>query len=329
MKSMRSFLFATLLIVALLTNPTALMAAGGNIFDSLQGEHVDGVSNQGTQEPAPSSQETGSQPATQPEAAQPQNDEPADGISYQIDQRVLDIIKAILQKLGGLPPGTRIVIIPPTGSTGTTGSNPGSSGTVSNPPPSSGSGSGPVRSTPEARAKFREKWGVNPVEGDTFWSAGQLQVADGVMAKLPVSFRGSTKEIVRERDISAGINPAYRGRVYGFVDSRNYQRVHMLDLSARGGSVAEAQNQFRGTMVHEMAHCFQFSHPDIYRSFAQRFWGSGRPNPPSVSGYGNTQPAEDFSESVRQYFQAGSYMRQTQPARYEFVRKYVMSGKEF
>jgi len=160
------------------------------------------------------------------------------------------------------------------------------------------------------------KYGINAVDGDgAVWSQRQLEEANKVLSTLPAGFRGCTKSIQRD-------SMFHSPNVLGYV-RMGIPTVHMLNSSCREGT-------FQGTMVHEMTHTFQANHPDITRLWQQTFWPNGRnPSPPSVSSYGNTQPVEDMAEAVRAYWQSGSRMKQTHPDRYEFVKKYIMEGKEF
>ena len=86
---------------------------------------------------------------------------------------------------------------------------------------------------------------------------------------------------------------------------------------------------FAGTTVHEMTHAFQNKHPDIERRWGDQFWNGNSPKSSSISDYGNTNVAEDMAESVREYWQRGAAMKSSHPDRYEFVKQFVMGGKEY
>lgn len=166
------------------------------------------------------------------------------------------------------------------------------------------------------QAEIRSKFGIDCRNGDSArgWSVKQLQAARDVFAKLPKAFYGHCKSVVRD-----GV---YRSPgVLGYVQM-GIPTVHMMDSSTYEGT-------FQGTLVHEMAHTWQANNGALTREWQSRWWSSGRPNPSSVSSYGNTQPVEDMAESVRQYFQAGSRMKQSHPDRYEWIKRNVMAGVEF
>ena len=160
------------------------------------------------------------------------------------------------------------------------------------------------------------KYGINAVDGDgATWSLRQLEEANKVLAALPASFRGNTKNIQRD---SVFRSPGVLGYVRMGIPT-----VHLMNSAMSMGT-------FQGTLVHEMTHTFQANNPGLTSMWQSMFWANGRsPNPGSVSQYGNSQPVEDYAESVRTYFQAGSRMKSSHPDRYAFIRDNVMGGKEF
>jgi hypothetical protein len=326
--------------------------AQGNLFETLQGPQDEGVSGQ--EQPAAdpvSDPEPEPEPAPAPEPEDtsvdedPTSSEPPRIMAQQtLESLISEIIRNILSQMGGkLPPGTRIVVIlppgtcpnspvtttkPPTTTTPPVTTTPPTT-TKPTPTPTTPTTTGPVPATAEEKRAFSQKYGTQLVDGDSAWSKGQLGAADEVFARLPGFFRSTTKDIKRERMFRNPYTGQVSQGVLGYVRSDIPNRVHMMDLAATAGNLAMAKSQFQGTLVHEMTHTFQNMHPDITQAWNRQFWSSGRPNPPSVSGYGNTQMVEDMAESVRTYFQAGARMKSVQPARYEFIRKYVMQGKVF
>ena len=150
------------------------------------------------------------------------------------------------------------------------------------------------------------------VDGSSKWTQAQKDDANKILKTLPVQFRNCTKRIVREGNIIPG--------ALGWSDMRG--NVFLPDCSCDGRS-------FQGPIVHEMTHNFIGVNPTVIANWKSQFWASGQPNPPSVSGYGNTNCDEDLCESVRTYWQIGPQMKQTQPDRYAFIKKYVMQGIDF
>ena len=279
---------------------------------------------------APPSEESAA-PAAEPEPAPEEAAQTDDQIAFNcggvsLQQLIAQIIQQIMSQMGckGIP--IRIIII----------RNPGGSCPGTTPPSCPGTTTPPTTTTPAAppttttpptgttdgtgiaglKAEMAGKYGIKAVDGDgATWSQRQLEEANKVLSTLPKGFSGCTKSIQRDAVFKSP-------NVLGYVQM-GIPTVHLMNSCCSMGS-------FQGTLVHEMTHTFQANHPDITRAWQQQFWANGRsPSPPSVSGYGNTQPVEDMAESVRQYWQAGSHMKQTNPQRYEFVKKYVMEGKEF
>ncbi|MBF0501082.1 MAG: hypothetical protein HQM09_13165 [Candidatus Riflebacteria bacterium] len=157
------------------------------------------------------------------------------------------------------------------------------------------------------------KYGIEAVDGSSKWTQSQKDEANRILGTLPDSFRSCTKTITRESD------NAQPGAL-GWSDTRG--NVWLADCSCDGRS-------FQGPFVHEMTHNFQGSHPDVMAAWKTQFWASGSPNPSSVSSYGNSSPAEDMAESVRNYWQVCPQLKQKDPARYEFIKKNIMNGVEY
>ncbi len=235
--------------------------------------------------------------------------------------KIPEFIRKILNWFGAnLPKGSRIVII--IGGGGTTPPPPTSPPTTTpptTPPTTTPPSTGTLPGTIAGLKNFMEKqFGITAVDGDgATWSQRQLEEANKVLATLPASFRSCTTKIQRDKMYQSS-------SVLGYV-RMGIPTVHLMDSSCKQGT-------FQGTLVHEMTHCFQSSHPDITQLWKKTFWPVGGligPWPPSVSSYGNSSYLEDMAESVRAYWQDGPNMKAKQPKRYEFIKKYVMGGREF
>jgi hypothetical protein len=128
-----------------------------------------------------------------------------------------------------------------------------------------------------------------------------------------MSFRNCTTKFIREND-------AKMPGALGWCDMRG--NVYLADCSCTGRS-------FKGPFVHEMTHNFQAGNPAVVNAWNTQFWSTGTAVPSSVSGYGNSNAAEDMSESVRTYWQIGPQMKTTHPDRYKFIKDNIMGGIEF
>lgn len=232
----------------------------------------------------------------------------------QLEALIKNIIQQILSKYGcGMGGRVIIIRIPQPGTTGTT--KPPTTPTTTTTTQSTTTTTTDTSSAAGLKAEMKAKYGISATDGDgAAWSQRQLEEANKVLATLPASFRSNTKSIQRDASyMSAG--------VLGYV-RMGIPTVHIMNSACY-------DKTFQGTLVHEMTHTFQASNMHITNAWQSQFWASGRPNPPSVSSYGNTQAVEDFAESVRTYWQNGAAMKKSQPARYEFIRKHVMGGTEY
>ena len=197
----------------------------------------------------------------------------------------------------------------PTGDLSMSGQTTSPSDNVSSPSDAS-------RSVEELRAEMRRTHNVNPVDGSARWTSAQLAATNNLLSTLPNSFKRHTQNIKRERLISNHPN------VLGSV-ALGIPTVNIADSATRSRSTWE------GTIIHEMTHTFQANNREITARWERQFWNGNRPRSASVSHYGNTCPLEDMAEAVRAYWQAGPRMKQSHPDRYEFVRQFIMDGKEF
>ncbi|MFZ2960232.1 MAG: hypothetical protein WA705_25400 [Candidatus Ozemobacteraceae bacterium] len=176
-----------------------------------------------------------------------------------------------------------------------------------------GSGTGTGTGTGTGINSTGLKYGVQAMDGSAKWTQAQKNEANRILETLPECFRSCTTQVIRETDRA-------RPGALGWSDMKG--SVWLADCSCTGRS-------FQGPFIHEMTHGFQGTHPDILKAWKSQFWATGRPDPTSVSSYGNSVDYEDMAESVREYWQAGREMKSTHPDRYEFIRKYVMNGVEF
>jgi len=168
------------------------------------------------------------------------------------------------------------------------------------------------------KKKILSKFGIKANDSATAkWSAAQLEKLFSILDKLPASYRQHTKSLVRVK--------MYKSKyVLGYV-KRGIPSVNITNAGC-------TNSQFTDTIVHEMMHVFLFKNKDKLYSWTSKFWpngASGKPYPSSVTSYGNTNPEEDLCESVAFYFSKAKSMKAAQPARYEFIKKFVFFGKEF
>ncbi len=191
-----------------------------------------------------------------------------------------------------------------------------SSGRPSTPP----AANPPARTDPATStiaAGTNERQGITLTQqGGSTWSSAQKDAAQAVFDSLPAEFRKATRMIVREPNSSRTAN------FLGYIRTDSTDVIHMTDL-------IKDPAQFQRVLVHEMAHAYDYSHPELLERWKSIFWKSGQPSPPSPSAYGNTSPREDFAESVRDYWAYPQDLKRNHPDRYLFIRNFVMAGKEF
>lgn len=212
----------------------------------------------------------------------------------------------------------------------------------------------PAAGKEAVRDAIKQKYGISAVDGkNQVWSENQLKAADEALASLPEFFRKTTDVIFRDGPpYSSFIPPS--AAAYVIVPER---KIHMLDLStqmtqssynslvaAYGRAPTQAEqmaylkHNFKRTLVHEMTHCFQNTYPQVYQNWSRTFWPGGRLTGTCPTGYGRTQPAEDMAESVATYYTGGTIRNGVFVSksgatmdlnRYNFIKQYVMNGKEF
>ncbi len=166
------------------------------------------------------------------------------------------------------------------------------------------------------KAEIESKYGILIKDDDSQWTEAQLGEALRVLDTLPRSFITCTKEIHR-------VKYGWKGEkdVYGYIIIGK-PVIYICDLACN-------LRHLNHTLVHEMTHCFQDGHKDVFDAWKGQFWPGGRQASPSVSQYGNSKDAEDMAESVAEYQTNGAKMKEAFPDRYEFIKQRVMEGKEF
>ncbi|MBF0407057.1 MAG: hypothetical protein HQM10_06875 [Candidatus Riflebacteria bacterium] len=171
----------------------------------------------------------------------------------------------------------------------------------------------------DAQKKYIERIkNIRVLAGNRDWSREyELYVFSALISKLPPSFTSCTSEIRRDE---VGIKSK---KAAGWVDMDSPPPViHLTDIGANSGCLDEI-------FIHEMTHCFQMKHRDITQKWKDKFWGWFSPNTPSVTDYGNSAVVEDMAESVKKYWSDGPWLQSNFPDRYEFIKTYIMNGKEF
>lgn len=175
---------------------------------------------------------------------------------------------------------------------------------------------GTVNNSAEAMA-IKQKYNVTLVDGKNWdgeweyatsgqWNSEKTKILEETLGKLPQGFLGNAKSF------------ALQDRVYDAEDGSE-----LLGIGGEPIILSNNDDDFAGTVVHELTHRFQGSNPDAMRLWAQTFWPNGVLKSSSASDYGNTNPAEDMAESVRVFFQDPEKLKASDPERYEFVKNYI------
>ncbi|RCK79450.1 MAG: hypothetical protein OZSIB_0090 [Candidatus Ozemobacter sibiricus] len=156
-------------------------------------------------------------------------------------------------------------------------------------------------------------WGFKTTAGS--WDVKELTIVRDTLAKLPPHFVKCTTLIYNNQSVADDISACFG--LYSPADGTMW----MSDLAMQHG-------EFAGTLVHEMTHAYQRANPHLEKEWTKLFWNGKRPKTSSPTDYGNTNPSEDMAESVRLYFVDPAALK-LDKARYEFVKKFIMGGKEF
>lgn len=196
-----------------------------------------------------------------------------------------------------------------------------------------------------------------PSEAQIIWKAHEVKNIQDQLKILPIEFKNSVKKSLRylQRSSAAitSINPlSFNYSVMAFSNhQQNNGYIKLYDASFGDGL-----KSIKITLVHEMAHHFDQKYFNSSRRYF--FESSGFINLSSwkltdkeyiiidnnrvliqnydfdplnqfVSSYASSQPGEDFAESVAFYFEHPLYFKKVAPKKYEFIKQYVFSGKEF
>lgn len=224
--------------------------------------------------------------------------------------------------------GPNVSEAPPADGASTTGAADGASTTgaadgekIQSDSPSASSATVDTSSAESLAKGIKEKFGITLENASSSWDMATMKKVNDLLGKLPSEFTGFTKQIQR---IGASNLGAYVG---GYVSS-DAPRVYMTDWGAKIDPA--------GVLAHEMGHNFHFANRSVMNAWQSQFWGgrnayggSYGQKSQSVSSYGNTNPMEDFAESVKHYILFPAQMKSQNPERYQFIKNNVMKGKEF
>jgi hypothetical protein len=330
MKRIFSVFFLALVLIAGYGATPAF--SSGSFFDSIQeAETAEESGTAGTSQPTVRNEAAPVAAATSctPVKIDPQQ------VKIVISNVIQQIFGKNIIKLGA-PIRTIFLPITGSGSGSTTGKitvkRPSSGTTITvagpkiqvNNPISSGSTTIPGNpNTPPGNAtqaatiqeQVQQEFGISLIDGDSKWSDKELADCLAVLRSLPPGFYLPTKKIVRDKIFMNNAN------ILGYV------RMGIPTVTLLDG--ATSRGKFRRTLVHEMTHTFQSSNRSIMAKWQQMFWSTGKPVPSSVTSYGNTQDIEDMAESVAEYWLNSTRLKSTHPERYDFIKEYVMEGREF
>ncbi len=145
----------------------------------------------------------------------------------------------------------------------------------------------PYENIPDDPFGYLAKRGVKlePSSGRNAWTLEEAGWIAGFISTLPDSFVKCTKKIKKDSWMIG--NPA--GKVFFW----STDTVHVYRRAMSGG------NGFLQVLAHEMMHAYSLQNKDFERDWKKTFWPKGKPEPASVSAYGNTNFREDMAESFR------------------------------
>ncbi|HPT46801.1 MAG TPA: hypothetical protein PLM07_12995 [Candidatus Rifleibacterium sp.] len=236
--------------------------------------------------------------------------------------------------------------------TGTSTSTTTSTTTSTSTSTSTSTGTGTGDPIDDQKAIMTSKYGIEAANGTSPWSESQLKLANELLATLPKNYRNATDVILRDKEPPEG---APEG-VIGYV-SFCERRVHMLDAGTKLSQamidsmtetlgraptseeqLVQIRFQFKKTLAHEMAHCFQNTYPEVYRNWQAQFWPGDKIIGSCPSAYGKTKPYEDMADSVALYIMGGriengffvtAYGTKMDMDRYNFIKNNVLGGTEY
>jgi hypothetical protein len=208
--------------------------------------------------------------------------------------------------------------------------------------------------------------------GQKAWTPHELQLLDEVLKNFPREMLDQIKlkRFVRnQNDLDNSGNPD--PRTFGMYVACEKQfdpdcinptgTIHVFDHASNPYDFADADTQFKATILHEMTHAMT-KYKDEYSIYknstssplVQDFMNATRPNPaggPLQNGwvlygargwvlygeqgnmppttYGETSPSEDLCESVMMYMYDPTLLQASSSARYDFIRERIFGGVEY
>ena len=168
-----------------------------------------------------------------------------------------------------------------------------------------------------------QKFNITMENGTSQWTVANLKAIYNALARLPQKYLQCTRTIQKISSTPLGSGIA------GYVNSGQPSKIYITDLGSNWDLV--------GTLVHEMAHCFQFNgNMGVMNQWFGKFWGSRNAyngqmsyNSEPPTEYGKTNAYEDMAESVRLYYMSPGSLKSKSPERYAFVKQYIMANVEF
>ncbi|MBF0409007.1 MAG: hypothetical protein HQM10_16790 [Candidatus Riflebacteria bacterium] len=161
------------------------------------------------------------------------------------------------------------------------------------------------------------------------WLNNELVWVEEVLQTLPAQFVQCTSVVGRERSMGSPTilgqtktNSECDRNVLSGECSYDLPEIMIMDIACRNSE------EFKATLVHEMAHNYvaKANHSNIQDAWDNQFWNGNQPRTPSATDYGNTNSQEDLAESVSQYWANPEILSKNNPERYEFIKKYILSG---
>ena len=174
---------------------------------------------------------------------------------------------------------------------------------------------------------------------ERIFSANEIRKIDLVLRDLPATFKQAStmKEFRRAKDTSFDTK-LLQENVAGYAFT-GCKCILFFDHTFRGDDYVAPLK----TIVHEIAHHFDFSNGDPSRSIDYKQlsgWGSFRyennkkiydrdSQKQLVTEYAGTNPQEDFAESAAFYVIDPEKLESIDPLKYRFLKDRVFGGKEF
>jgi len=223
--------------------------------------------------------------------------------------------------------------------------------------------------TPITKEYFKQRFGIDIVDGTSKWTDHQLRLLDDLIRKLPNSYWDKTKftRVIRDSVYIDTVSGASDPNVYG--DYRYWERtIRVYDRATTPTTFqndTEGDKEFIGTIVHEMTHAFHYykDYKSVYETSAENSnspimngfkvnsrddpnriatgwaWQTANsrwaylgvdPNNQPVSDYARTvNPKEDLCESVMFYVVEPATLAEKSPQRYEFIKSQIFNNQEY